>query len=766
MIYFNYFFRSLFLLSLLHASGQCQQKEQVRLPQLGTNSIRDVIAAMTLQEKAEIVIGAGHNNTPSAFSDGSMIGRTDFRIPGAAGATNAVPRLGIPAVVMVDGPAGVRINPRRKGESKTYFATAFPVGTTLASTWNPAIVESVGKAFGNEVAEYGADIILAPGVNIQRNPLGGRNFEYYSEDPLVTGKIAAAMIRGLQSNGIGTSIKHFVANNQETNRSTINEIITERALREIYLKGFRIAIDEAKPWAVMSSYNLVNGVHTSEREDLLSTVLRDEWHYKGMVMTDWGGSATNLDDQMNAGNDLIMAGSARQIAKIVSMVKHDSLDVKVLDRNVERVLQMVLKSPTFLNRPYSNNPDFKLHAEISRNAAAEGMVLLKNTKNTLPLAKPVKQVCLLGNISYNLIPGGMGSGEVNKAYTISLAQGLTAAGYLLHEPLKERYQRYATNWRNVWREMTVSDQEILMAAAQSEIAILTIGRNSGETKDRSLDTNYVLKPTEKDLIERAAIAFHQKGKKLIVVLNICGAIDTKGWRDLPDAILLAWQPGQEGGYAIADILSGKINPSGKLATTFAENYTDVSSARNFPGTATENQKQVIYKEDIYIGYRYFDSFKIKPAYEFGYGLSYTTFSIAPLKLSSTIFKDAITVTTKVTNTGKTAGKQVVQIYITAPNKLINKPVQELKAFAKTKLLQPGETEMLTFRITTNDLASFYNDKNAWIADQGRYLIKAATSSKQIRQSAMVMLPKPVITEQVHQVLRPTLPVNAFKPAID
>ena len=750
------------LLGLLPFSGSGQQKLQPAAPQLGKDPLRKIIQAMTLREKAQMVIGAGHSNTPSVFADGSMIGRTDFRIPGAAGATNAIERLGIPAIVMVDGPAGVRINPKRKGETKTYYATAFPVGTTLASTWNPEVVESVGRAFGNEVLAYGADIILAPGVNIHRNPLCGRNFEYYSEDPLVTGKIAAAMIRGLQSNGVGTSIKHFIANNQETNRSTIDELISERAQREIYLKGFQIAIKESKPWTVMSSYNLVNGVHTSERKDLLTTVLRDEWKFGGMVMTDWGGSAVHLDEQMKAGNDLVMAGSAKQIARIVSMVEHDSLDVKVLNRNVERVLQLILKTPTFQHKAYSNHPDLGASAAVARHAATEGMVLLKNEKLALPFRATDKKIAVLGNTSYNLIAGGMGSGDVNKAYAVSIARGLRNAGYELEKPLQDRYQRYMSNWKNWWKEMSISDQEMEEAAAGCDLGILTIGRNSGETKDRSLDTNYLLKPYEINLIERSAKTFHQAGKRLIVVLNISGVIDTKGWRVLPDAILLAWQPGQEGGDAIADLLSGKVNPSGKLATSFPENYADVSSARNFPGFPVDNPTQTVYEEDIYVGYRYFDSFNVQPAYEFGYGLSYTNFEVAPLELSSTVMKKTISVSTTVTNTGKVAGKEVLQLYVTAPDQTIDKPAQELKAFVKTRLLKPGESQRLVFSLDIADLASFHNDQNAWITDAGDYVLKAATSSRQIRRTANFSVMKAMTTEKVHSVLHPNQPIHALK----
>ena len=731
---------------------------QTTTPQLGRNKTSEVVAAMTLAEKASMVIGGGRDAAPS-MTDGSMIGRTDFRIPGGAGVTNSIPRLGIPAMVLVDGPAGVRMDVRRKGDSsRRYFATAFPSETTLASTWNTELVTRVGEAFGNEVKEFGADIILAPGVNIHRNPLGGRNFEYYSEDPLVTGKIAAAMISGLQSNGIGTSIKHYIANNHEANRAGINVVMDERTAREIYLKGFEIAVKASRPWTVMSSYNLVNGVHTSERKDLLTTILRDEWGFKGYVMTDWGGKAVNLIDQMVAGNDVIMPGNSKQINSIIEAVQQGKLSEKILDRNVERVLRIIELSPSFQQYAYTNKPDLKQHARVSREAGTEGMVLLTN-KQALPLAATQRKVALLGNISYTLIAGGTGSGDVNKAYTISLYKGLLNAGYLPDSMLALPYRNHVKDYRNWLKEIYVPDAQLAQAAKDNDHAIVTIGRNSWETKDRSLDSNYQLRPSELSLISRAAKAFHQEGKKLIVVLNVCGVVDTKGWREEADAILLAWQPGQEAGYAITDILIGAINPSGKLATTFPENYTDLSTARNFPGTPVNNPDSVRYEEGIYVGYRYFDAFGVKPAFEFGYGLSYTSFAVSRLALNSAVVKDKLVATAKVTNTGKVAGKEVLQLYITAPAPTIAKPVQELKGFVKTRLLQPGESQVVRFEVPVADLASFYNEKNAWIADAGKYTVQLGTSSQQIRQTAMFSLPKTVITERVHAVLHPSSPLQ-------
>ncbi|MDT3402044.1 glycoside hydrolase family 3 C-terminal domain-containing protein [Mucilaginibacter terrae] len=735
---------------------------QDKAPKLGKNSVKEVVAAMTLEEKALMVIGGGRDAAPSAFTDGSMVGNTAFRIPGAAGTTNAIPRLGIPAIVLADGPAGVRMDVKRKNDEHKYFATAFPSGTTLASTWNPEVVKRVGEAFGNEVKEFGADIILAPGVNIHRNPLGGRNFEYYSEDPVLTGEIAAGIINGIQSNAVGTSIKHFVANNQEANRAGVNAHIDERTLREIYLKGFEIAIKKSSPWTVMSSYNLLNGTHTSERKDLLTTLLRNEWNFKGYVMTDWGGKATNWVEQMKAGNDMIMPGNNKQIQRIISAVKNDSLDIKLLDANVERILNIIVRTPSFANYKFSNNPDLKAHAQISREAATEGLVLLKNDKEALPLQKKQGKVALFGNISYALIAGGWGSGDVNKAYTVSVAKGLTNAGYELDKEISGPYGQYNSNYRNWNKEFPVSDELINKKANECEVAVLTIGRNSGETKDRDLDYDYYLKPTELSLIERTSEAFHRQNKKLIIVLNICSPIDIKGWKDKADAIVLVWQPGMEGGDAITDVLSGKVNPSGKLPDTFAQNYDDIPSAKNFPGTPVDNPTDVIHEEGIYVGYRYFDTFKIQPAYEFGYGLSYTTFSFGSVKINHAV-KDKVSASLTITNKGKVAGKEVVQLYISAPAKTMDKPMQELKAFSKTKLLQPGESQLISFELPVSALASFDNNQNAWVAEAGTYTFKIGSSSRQIKQTANFSMGKAVITQKVNSVLHPQAPIKVIKP---
>lgn len=773
----------LFVLTVTSITVNAQTKP---VPQLGKNSIKEVIAAMTLQEKCTLVVGAGKAPKPKqaaglkpGMSNGyvappPMIGKTEVKVDGAAGNTNAIPRLGIPSMVLSDGPAGVRIDPHRKGDKHTYYATAFPVGTLLASTWDPSVVENVGRAFGNEVKEYGIDILLAPGVNIHRNPLNGRNFEYYSEDPLVAGKMAAALINGVQSNGVGTSIKHFAANNQETDRNFVNSIVSQRALRELYLKNFRIAITESNPWTVMSSYNRLNGAYTAERHDLITTVLRDEWKFKGFVMTDWGGGYSEVAEEL-AGNDLIMPGRPDQIETLMSAVQHDTLSMKILDENVAHILNIILKSPSFKKYAYSNKPNLKAHAEVSRKAATEGMILLKNNDQTLPINKKVRSIAAFGNASYFTIAGGTGSGDVNKAYVISVAQGLTKAGYVTATDLQTSYTSFVKDtsaklraiakkenrWEGAVPEMMVSEDKISQEANNNDIALITIGRNAGEGSDRKLETNYTLTPNEQQQIKLIANKFHAKGKKVVVVLNIGGVIDMNGWKDDADAILLAWQPGEEAGNAIADILSGKVNPSGKLATTFPAKYQDVPSAKNFPGEPAEKPEHVVYQEGIYVGYRYYDTYKVRPMYEFGYGLSYTHFAISNLKLSSPVFAGAVTATVIVKNTGKVAGKEVVQVYISAPTKTIDKPAQELKAFGKTHLLQPGESQTLTFTIHTADLASFHTDKSAWITDAGNYILKAGASSRDIRQTANFSVPKSIIVEKDHNVLKPEIKIDEY-----
>lgn len=758
-----------------------------KVPQLGKSSLDDVIAAMTLEEKARLVIGTGM----AGFSgDSAVVGETHSLVPGAAGTTYRIERLGIPAVVLADGPAGLRINPTRDGDSVTYYCTHFPIGTLLASTWNLDLVEEVGKAIGKEVLEYGADVLLAPALNIHRNPLCGRNFEYYSEDPLISGKIAAAYVRGVQSNGVGTSVKHFAVNNQETNRMGNDAQVSPRALREIYLKGFEIAVKESQPWTVMSSYNYVNGVYTSENSELQTTILRDEWGFAGMVMTDWFGGKDAVA-QMKAGNDMLQPGYDKQYQDIVEGVKAGYLDEAVLNRNVKRILEMILQTPRFKGYKFSNKPDLKAHAAITRQSATEGMVLLKNENATLPLSAGMKRVALFGCASYDYIAGGTGSGNVNRAYTVSLFEGLKNAGYETDEQLKKEYETHiaAEKIRLTPKEGKYSafmpvvlpvekvfeSSRLKSLAAQMDIAFITIGRGSGEFLDRE-SSNFYLSKENQQLIQDVCLAFHAAGKKVVIILNIGGAIETASWKAWPDAILCAWQGGQEGGNSVMDVLSGKISPSGKLTMTFPIRFEDHASTSNFPidltsdidiVTANQGEKKydlkdvdyTRYEEDIYVGYRYFDSFGKQVSYPFGYGLSYTAFEYAnpSVKLDDGLF----TITVEVKNTDKFAGKEVVQLYAAAPNSAkMNKPEKELKAFAKTSELKPGETAVVTLQLKAADLASYDEESASWVVDGGTYKFLIGASSRDIK--AELSADVAASAEKTNSVLKLQEPIITLK----
>ena len=723
-------------------------------PQLGKDSLDKVVAAMTLEEKAHLVIGTG---MAGSSGEAPVVGETRNLVPGAAGTTYPIPRLGIPAIVLADGPAGLRINPLREGDANTYYCTHFPIGTLLASTWNTELVEQVGQAIGNEVLEYGTDVLLAPALNIHRNPLCGRNFEYYSEDPVVSGKTAAAYVRGVQSNGVGTSIKHYALNNQETNRMKNDVRVSPRAVREIYLKGFEIAVKESQPWTVMSSYNFVNGVYTSESKDLQTTMLRDEWGFKGMVMTDWFGGA-DAAAQMWAGNDMLQPGRPGQFADIVEGVRSGRLSEADLDRNVRRVLELIVKSPRFKGYEFSNKPDLKAHAAVTRQSAVEGMVLLENN-GVLPLASEISRVAVFGTTSYDFIAGGTGSGNVNRAYTVSLLEGLRNAGYAIDAELEKTYTKYIKE--ETERLNPKSDDPMAMFMPKiragefvpsarlldkmvraNDVAIITLGRNSGEFLDRKV-ADFTLTEQESGMIEAVCAAFHKAGKKVVVILNVGGVIETASWKNLPDAVLLAWQAGQEGGNSVADVLKGVANPSGKLTMTFPVRYEDHASSRNFPidmafgmfgkDKDAEPQRNVDYteyEEGIYVGYRWFDKQGLEVSYPFGYGLSYTRFEWSEASVKSSRGETAVSV--KVTNTGKIPGKDVVELYVAAPQGELDKPVKELKAYAKTRELQPGESQLVTLKVKNSELASYDESASAWVTDAGHYDFMLGSSSRDIR----------------------------------
>ena len=735
----------------------CSQSLTAQQLTLSADNVDEVLKAMTLEEKATLCVGYSIAQATEQLN--GVIGAHADLVPGAAGATRAIPRLGIPSTVLADGPAGVRIRPTREGDPNTYYATGFPVGTALACTWNQELVESVGHSIGNEVLEYGCDVLLAPGMNIHRSPLCGRNFEYYSEDPLVAGKIAAAYVRGIQSQGVGTSIKHFAVNSQETNRTFVNEVVSQRALREIYLKGFEIAVKESDPWTVMSSYNQVNGEFAQQSHGLLTTILRDEWGYEGIVMTDWGAKEGTMKAVI-AGNDLMEPGNQTEINRIIEGVNNGTIPMADLDRNARRILQYIVRTPRFKGYKYSNKPDLKAHAEVTRQTATEGMVLLKNDANTLPM-KDVKNVAVFGITAYDFIAGGTGSGDVNKAYTIDLMQGITNAGLTVTEDLKNLYYDYkkfqeskdAAEFANTFRwgkpvlpELEVASRIVSNQAKKADIALVCLGRQAGEGSDRHIENDFNLTEVERNLLNDVCLYFHQAGKKVVVILNMGNVIETASWKGMPDAILMAWQPGQEGGNSVVDVLTGKANPSGKLTMTFPIAAADIPALANYPNVGIpevrgwrsrgpiKNTDYTLHQEGIYVGYRYFNTNDVAVSYPFGFGLSYTTFSYSKPVVKAT--KDGFTATITVTNIGAVAGKEAVQLYVSAPGGGLEKPANELKAFAKTRELQPGESQTLTMTVSAYDLASYNEATQAWETAAGRYIVKFGASVEDIRATAV------------------------------
>lgn len=724
------------------------------LPQLGKTSPEEIISAMTLDEKISLLVGAGDDDSViTSDTMTAIVGSTRKLVPGAAGTTHAIPRLGIPAIVMADGPAGLRIDAHRKGTDSTFYCTHFPVATSLASTWNTELVELVGHSIGNEAREYGVDVLLAPATNIMRNPLCGRNFEYYSEDPIVAGKTAVAMIRGIQKNGVGTSLKHFALNNQETNRTENNVLVSPRVMHELYLKPFEIAVREAKPWTMMSSYNQINGISASENPLLLDTILRQKWGFRGTVTTDWFGG-TDPVRQMQAGNDLLMPGIQKQQKAIREGVSNGLLSVSALDRNALNLLELISRTLRFSKFSYSNAPDLKEHARISRTAAAEGMVLLKNDRYTLPLdTAHIRKVAAFGFTSYDFIAGGSGSGDVNRAYTVSLTEGLTNAGLQLDSTLIQLYRNYidresakippAEFGKPVVRiaEMTLPDAIIQQQAASQDLAIITLGRISGEFSDRSLKDDFYLSEAEQVLLDKVCKAFHAQDKRVIVILNTCGVIETDSWKDQPDAILISWLAGQEGGNAVSDILTGATTPSGKLTMTFPVKYEDVPSAPNFPvAGSTASLDTTRYEEGLFVGYRYYDTFKKPTSYPFGYGLSYTKFAYSNLAITDE--GDTIHLSCLITNIENREGKEAVQVYVSAPESDEKQPLKELKAFAKTGLLQPGETEKLTFILPKSDLAVYNEASDSWQIPVGTFRLFVNASTTDCRLVGKIQISQP------------------------
>ncbi len=750
---------------------------------------RALISEMTLEEKLGLTVGDGRfvpgfNPNNSDAGKGIIIENQRSKL--------VIPRLSIRTTAMSDGPAGLNRQPRQEGEKDYQYTTAFPTATCLAATWNTDLVERVGEVFGNEVLEYDYDLLLAPGLNIHRNPKDGRVFEYYSEDPLLSGKMAAVMVRGLQSNGIGTTLKHFINHNQQTNRRTNNAVVSQRALREIYLRGFEIAVKEGQPKAIMSSYNRLNGFYTAENPELLKTIVREEWGFDGLHITDFDGFGSAVA-KIRGGTNLLMSGNEQEHNELKAALEEKVLDERTLDESLVYCIKLKLDSARANGHVPNAAPDLEGHAKVALEAAEEGVVLLKNEKDCLPLSAD-QTVAVFGKTAYELIPFGTGSGMVRSfKYTVSVNEGLKAAGFAVLEDMEKNYKAYIEKIKRenlvpdyfnnpkmrkdngivddqapphfkerlvaFSREQALSKEAIKAYESRSDIAVITLGRSAGE----NYENGYLpITQIELDLVRDVSEIFHAANKKVIVVLNVGGVWETASWQDYPDAILLAWHPGQEGGSALANIITGKVNPSGKLPDSFPLKYEDVPSAGSFPGVPADDPVNSFYSEGIYVGYRYYDSFDVPVAYPFGYGMSYTTFAYSDLKLSSDTFSSKLEVSATIKNTGAVAGKEIVQLYLSAPQEVLEKPEQELVGFAKTKLLQPGESQQLHFELDERSLASFWSGISAWVADKGTYEVRVGASSKDIRLKASFTLPQDIVVEKVHDVLYPNFLIEELR----
>ncbi|WP_202077919.1 beta-glucosidase [Caldalkalibacillus salinus] len=730
-------------------------------------SIEAVIDAMTLREKAALLVGG--NKEVLEETDNEIIGDQATKVPGAAGQTQGIPRLGIPSIVMADGPMGVRISPTREEDEHTYHATQFPLPISIGASWDTELVNEMGNTISDEMRAYGIDLLLAPGLNTQSYLLNGRNHEYFSEDPVLTGKMTSAFTDGVQENGVGVTLKHLAAYNQRADNN-VDSIVSQRALREIYLKGFEMAVKDADPWAVMDSYNKINGTWATEHQALLTDVLRDDWGFNGIAMTDWEFGARNVAKQMEAGTNLLMPGRPEQVDAIVDAVNSGTLDEAILDRNVEEMLRIIVQTPTFKGETVSNNPDLNRNAKVSRQAAADGMVLLKNEGNALPI-DPDVSVSVFGTPQIEPMFGGRGSSLNFPAEQVGIVEGLDNAGFQLNKDLYEKYETYVEELRATDEykqtpgnffvstfptlpEMDVTE-EAVTAAENTDAAIIVLASEFGSYGNDRSKEDFYLSDSKQQMIEHVSAAYRAQGKPVIAILNVEGPLEVVSWRDKVDAIVVGWQPGQEFGHALADVITGAVNPSGKLPLTWPVDYSDLPYADRYPGDG-----ELVYEEDIYVGYRYNTTFDVTPAYAFGYGLSYTDFNYSHVRTTRNgQFKDKITIFTTIENTGDTVGREVVQVYVSKPDGKLEKPELELAAFGKTKELRPNQRENLKFELQAKDIASFDEELSAWVLEQGTYEVKVGSSSTDIKGTVAFTVKQDTIVEEVNDVLAPQVDID-------
>jgi beta-glucosidase len=659
--------------------------------------IKNLVKKMTLEEKAALCTGA------------------------SPWTTTPVNRLGIPELSFSDGPHGVR----RVADVNDFItgsipATCFPTASCIASSWDVDLIHTMGQALAEECIALGVDVVLGPGTNMKRTPVCGRNFEYFSEDPYLSGQMAASFINGVQSKGVGTSLKHFAANNQETRRMTINAEIDERTLREIYLTAFETSVKKSKPWTVMCSYNKLNGYYASENHALLVNILKKEWGFEGFVISDWGAVHDRVASLI-AGLDLEMPGPReRRLQAVVDAVRYGKLSESVLDDSVERILNVVFTAAKTLK---VGTYDQNAHHALARRIAAEGMVLLKNN-GILPLTNQ-KHIAVVGRSAKEAYFQGGGSSHNNPTQLDNPFQELLKLAGAAKLTYTEGYL-----------DGDCFDQDLIDKAVKNasiaDVALLYIALPSTKESEGYDRADLGITPQQVALVK----AVTEVQPKTVVILNNGAPVVMSEWIDDTSAVLEAWMMGQAGGGAIADVLFGKVNPSGKLAETFPRKLVDTPAQINFPG----GNDTVRYGEGIFIGYRYYDAKETPVLFPFGYGMSYTTFEYSNPKVSAASFKDAdeLAVSVDITNTGKVTGKEVVQVYVHDHNSLLVRPPKELKGFSKV-LLQPGETKTVTLVLDFRSFAYYHPGYKQWISEDGQFDILIGASSNDIRFNLTVTL---------------------------
>lgn len=648
-----------------------------------------LVAKMTLEEKASLCSGE------------------------TAWSTKAITRLGIPSIFMTDGPHGLR---KAVGFDFTNSvpATCFPTASALASSWNPALAQKMGEALAVESQANDVQILLGPGVNMKRSALGGRNFEYFSEDPILAGTIATAYINGVQSQGVGTSMKHFAANSQETERMSNSSNVDERTLNEIYFPAFEMAVKNAQPWTVMCSYNRLNGVYASESPYLLNDVLKKQWGFKGFVVSDWG-AVNERAAGVDAGLGLEMPASGGfNDKKIVDAVKKGTLSEARLNEIVIDVLAVTLKAKDSHKKGIV--VDKIKHNELARQVSSECIVLLKNDNAILPLKSSLKKIAIVGDFGKNPRYQGAGSSQVRPTQILNALSELQKLA-------KGTQFSFSTGYNTEGETNDAQIAEAVQNAKNAELVIVFAGLPDSYESEGYDRNNLDMPVGHNKLIAEVA-----KANANIVVVLMNGAAVSMPWKNDVTAIVEAYLGGQAGGGAIADVLTGKVNPSGKLSETFPARLEDTPTAMDFPS----RDGNAIYGEGIFIGYRYYDKKKIEPNFPFGYGLSYTTFDYSDITANTTSAKDsdAITITVKVKNTGKVAGKEVVQLYVHEQESEVARPENELKHFEKVSLL-PGEEKTVSFNLTSRDFAYYSSKSHDWAIKSGKFDIRVGSSSRNL-----------------------------------